>query len=104
MGMSLVGAFSNDKRGFRGRFSALLLGTDPFLLGKGSQLDPQQRHHFQSGLQECQREGQFFPDMLGETEEKKGQNFCTPSFLVVTACRYAGTEGRDLEGSGTDMH
>lgn len=79
---------------------AMLLGTHPFLLGKGSQLDPQQRHPFQSGLQQCQGEGEFFPDVLGETEEKKGQNFCTLSFFVVTACRYAGREGRHLEGSG----
>lgn len=71
---------------------AMLLGTHPFLLGKSSQLDPQQRHHFQNGLQECQREGQFLLDKLGETEEKKGQNFCNPSFLVITTCRCAGPE------------
>lgn len=40
--------------------------------------------------------------MCWERPKKTGQNFCTLSFLVLTACRYAGFRGewRDMEGSG----
>lgn len=53
MAAAPVGLLSNDKRGSRGRFQpclALLLGTDHFLLGKGSRMDPPQKHRFPSGL------------------------------------------------------
>lgn len=74
MAIALVGVLSNGKEGEEGSFQpypSALLGTLPFPLGKGSQLDPQQKHRFQGGLWECQRVGQLLADVLERLKKTK---------------------------------
>lgn len=105
MAMALVGVLINDKRSLRGRFSDLFSWAPwhtSFPPGEEQPTGSPTKASLPEWVMECWREGRLLADVLGETKENKGQNFCTLSFLVLTACRYAGFGGgwRDVERSG----